>query len=335
MRLLANYQAGHLSTISSEKSTVKMSFRTILGTVAAGASLLALTACGGSTEAGANAADGKTVEIAHAQGTTKVPVKPETVYTFDLGVLDSMTALGLEADGVPETKYPEALAKYNDKGVTKIGSMKEPDFEAISNGNPDLIIITGRTAGSYEELSKIAPTVDLSVDATKPLDSFKEQAGKLGAIFDVESQVTEKLAAIDTKINDVKAKSADAGKGLIVMTSGGELTAYGAGSRFGLIHDVLGVATVADIKSEGSHGESISFEFLKTNNPDTLYVIDRDSAMGTSGAAASAVLDNELVKSTNAAKNNKIVNLDSNAWYMVGYGLNNTAKMIDEVAAGL
>ncbi len=36
------------------------------------------------------------------------------------------------------------------------------------------------------------------------------------------------------------------------MTSGGELTAYGAGSRFGLIHDVLGVATVADIKSDGS-----------------------------------------------------------------------------------
>ena len=314
---------------------VKTPVRVVLGALAAGASLLALTACGGSTEAGAQADSGKTVSITHAQGTTEVPVNPETVYTFDLGVLDSMTALGLEADGVPETKYPESLAKYNDASVAKIGSMKEPDFEAISNGNPDLIIITGRTATSYEELSKIAPTVDLSVDLKKPLDSFKEQAGKLGQIFDVESKVTEKLAAIDTKIADTKAKSADAGKGLIIMTSGGELTAYGAGSRFGLIHDVLGVASVADVKSEGSHGESISFEFLKTNNPDTLYVIDRDSAMGTSGDAAKAVLDNELVASTNAAKNNKIVNLDSNAWYMVGYGLNNTEKMIDEVAAGL
>lgn len=314
---------------------MKTPVRVVLGALAAGASLLALTACGGSTEAGAAAADGKTVSIAHAQGTTEVPVNPETVYTFDLGVLDSMTALGLEADGVPETKYPEALAKYNDASVTKIGSMKEPDFEAISNGNPDLIIITGRTATSYEELSKIAPTVDLTVDATKPLDSFKEQAGKIGVIFDVETAVDEKLAALDTKIAGTKAKSADAGKGLIIMTSGGELTAYGAGSRFGLIHDVLGVATVADIKSEGSHGESISFEFLKTNNPDTLYVIDRDSAMGTSGEAAKAVLDNELVASTNAAKTDKIVNLDSNAWYMIGYGLNNTEKMIDEVASAL
>lgn len=314
---------------------MKTPVRVVLGAFAAGASLLALTACGGSTEAGANAADAKTVSITHAQGTTDVPVNPETVYTFDLGVLDSMTALGLEADGVPEAKYPEALAKYNDASVTKIGSMKEPDFEAISNGNPDLIIITGRTAPAYEELSKIAPTVDLTVDATKPLESFKEQAGKLGTIFDLDSKVDEKLAALDTKITAAKAKSANAGKGLIIMTSGGELTAYGAGSRFGLIHDVLGVATVADIKSEGSHGESISFEFLKTNNPDTLYVVDRDSAMGTSGEAATAVLDNELVKSTNAAKNDKVVNLDSNAWYMVGYGLDNTARMIDEVASAL
>ncbi|MFI8414820.1 siderophore ABC transporter substrate-binding protein [Paeniglutamicibacter gangotriensis] len=314
---------------------MKTPLRVVLGAFAAGASLLALTACGGSTEAGAKADSGETVSITHAQGTTDVPVNPETVYSFDLGVLDSMTALGLDADGVPETKYPESLAKYNDDSVTKIGSMKEPDFEAISNGNPDLIIITGRTATSYEELSKIAPTVDLSVDIKKPLDSFKEQAGKLGTIFAAEDKVTEKLTALEAKIADTKSKSADAGKGLIVMTSGGELTAYGAGSRFGLIHDVLGVATVADVKSEGSHGEAISFEFLKTNNPDTLYVIDRDSAMGTSGDAAKAVLDNELVKSTNAAKNNKIVNLDSNAWYMIGYGLNNTDKMIDEVAAAL
>ncbi len=314
---------------------MKTPVRVVLGAFAAGASLFALTACGGSAEPAANADSNKTVSITHAQGTTDVPVNPKTVYTFDLGVLDSMDALGVDADGVPETKFPEALKKYNDSSVAKIGSMKEPDFEAISSGNPDLIIITGRTASSYEELSKIAPTVDLSVDITKPLESFKEQTGKLGEIFDAESKVTDQLAALETKIADTKAKSPNAGKGLIIMTSGGELTAYGAGSRFGLIHDVLGVDTVADIKSEGPHGESISFEFLKTNNPDTLYVVDRDSAMGTGGDAAKAVLDNELVASTNAAKNDKIVNLDATSWYMIGYGLNNTNKMIDEVAAAL
>jgi len=297
-------------------------------------SLLALSGCGQDAGASAEAA-GETVTIDHAQGSTKVPVNPETVYTFDLGVLDSMEALGLEADGVPEAEFPKSLAKYEDAKYTKIGSMKEPDFEAISAGAPDLIIISGRTAGSYEELSKIAPTVDLSVDMADPLESFEEQTENLGKIFDVEDQVDDKLDAIETKIEDTKSRAGDAGKGLIIMTSGGEVTAYGSKSRFGLVHDVLGVPTAAPVKSEGAHGESVSFEFVKETNPDLLFVIDRDAAMGTEGAAASAVLDNDLVKSTNAAKKDKIVTLDSSSWYMVGYGLNNVPQMIDAVATAL
>jgi iron complex transport system substrate-binding protein len=214
--------------------------------------------------------------------------------------------------------------------------MKEPDFEAISAGAPDLIIISGRTAASYEELSKIAPTIDLSVDQGRPLESFTEQAMKLGEIFGQEDAVADKLDAIDAQIEDTRAKAADAGKGLILLTSGGEATAYGAGSRFGLIHDVLGVPAAADVKSEGPHGESVSFEFVKETNPDLLFVIDRDSAVGTGGAqAAGAVLDNELVKSTNAARNGKIVALDPGSWYLVGYGLNNLPSMVGAVADAL
>lgn len=297
-------------------------------------SLLALSACG--QDAGASAdAEGETVTIKHAQGSTAVPVNPETVYTFDLGVLDSMEALGLEADGVPEAEFPQSLSKYEDTKYTKIGSMKEPDFEAISAGAPDLIIISGRTAGSYEELSKIAPTIDLSVDTAKPLESFGVQAENLGKIFGAEDQVAEKLDAINTMIEDTKAQAADAGRGLVIMTSSGEVTAYGSNSRFGLVHDVLGVPTAAAVKSEGAHGESVSFEFVKETNPDLLFVVDRDAAMGTEAAAASAVLDNDLVKSTKAAKNGKIVSLDSSSWYIVGYGLNNLPKMIDDVATAL
>ncbi len=38
------------------------------------------------------------------------------------------------------------------------------------------------------------------------------------------------------------------------------------------------------------------------------------------------------MKSTNAAKNNKIVNLDPAGWYIVGYGLNNVQAMVTAVA---
>jgi iron complex transport system substrate-binding protein len=314
---------------------VKKKLSSYLGALAAGAALLTVTACGGSATA-TPAGEAATITVEHAQGSTaSVPVNPEKVFTFDLGVLDTLDALGVEPAGVPEAAYPEALAKYSDAKYTKIGSLKEPDFEAVSAGDPDLIIISGRTAGAYEELSKIAPTIDLSIDAARPMESFKAQTEKLGTIFNKSAEVQEQLGAVDATVSDTKAKAATAGKGLIVLTSGGEVTAYGAGSRFGIIHDVLGVPTAADVKVDGSHGEAISFEYIKQANPDILYVINRDTATGGDASAANPILDNELVKSTSAAKNNKVINLDPVGWYVVGYGLNNVKAMVDAVAASV
>jgi iron complex transport system substrate-binding protein len=314
---------------------VKKKLSSYLGALAAGAALLTVTACGGSATA-TPAGEATTITVDHAQGSTaNVPVNPEKVFTFDLGVLDTLDALGVEPAGVPEAAYPEALSKYSDAKYTRIGSLKEPDFEAVSAGDPDLIIISGRTAGAYEELSKIAPTIDLSIDAARPMESFKAQTEKLGTIFNKSAEVEEQLAAVDATVSDTKAKAATAGKGLIVLTSGGEVTAYGAGSRFGIIHDVLGVPTAADVKVDGSHGEAISFEYIKQANPDILYVINRDTATGGDASAANPILDNELVKSTNAAKNNKVINLDPAGWYIVGYGLNNVKAMVDAVAASV
>ncbi|UWX96452.1 siderophore ABC transporter substrate-binding protein [Arthrobacter zhaoxinii] len=295
-------------------------------------SLLALSAC--STEAAdadVESAQAKTVTVEHAQGSTEVPVNPETVYTFDLGALDTMDALDIDVDGVPAANFPESLAKYGAEEITKIGSMKEPDFEAINAGAPDLIIISGRVADSYDELSEIAPTIDLSVDNADAWSSFTENTQTLGTIFEKEDLVEEKLNALEGKVEDTKELAADAGNGLIVLTSGGEMTAYGAGSRFGIIHDVLGVTPAAEVKSEGAHGEKVSFNYVADTNPDHLFVIDRDVAVGTSGEAASAVLDNDLVKSTKAAQNDNITMLDSASWYLVGYGLNNVDTMVNTV----
>ncbi|MCU1566337.1 MAG: periplasmic binding protein [Pseudarthrobacter sp.] len=314
---------------------MKKKLSSYLGALAAGAALLTVTACGGSATA-TPADEASTITVDHAQGSTaNVPVNPEKVFTFDLGVLDTLDALGVEPAGVPEAAYPETLAKYSDAKYTKIGSLKEPDFEAVSAGDPDLIIISGRTAGAYEELSKIAPTIDLSIDAAQPMESFKAQTEKLGTIFNKSADVEKQLAAVDATIADTKAKAATAGKGLIVLTSGGEVTAYGAGSRFGIIHDVLGVPTAADVKVDGSHGEAISFEYIKQANPDILYVINRDTATGGDASAANPILDNELVQSTDAAKANKVINLDPAGWYIVGYGLNNVKAMVDAVAASV
>ncbi|QCU77605.1 siderophore ABC transporter substrate-binding protein [Citricoccus sp. SGAir0253] len=312
-------------------------------------SSLALTACGGgatgngegaSGSASAEAsgeASGETVTVEHAQGTTEVPVDPEKVFVFDLGVMDSMNALGEQPAGVPEAVYPEQLQPVADAAEVKIGAMKEPDFETIASEAPDLIIISARTAEAYPELSRIAPTIDLSVDQSDQMGSFEENVTTLGAVFGKEQEAADRLEAVEAKVEDAKSTLKEAGDtdGLVVLTSAGEVTAYGAGSRFGLIHDVLGIPTAADVKAEGPHGQSVSFEFIAQADPENLFVIDRDAATGEGGDTAAAVLDNDLVNGTKAARNGNVIQLDPADWYLVGYGLDSLPRMIDEVVNGV
>ena len=88
---------------------------------------------------------------------------------------------------------------------------------------------------------------------------------------------------------------------------------------------------VEDVKA-ATHGEPVSFEFLLENDPDHLWVVDRDAATGEAGAqSAEAVLDNDIVAQTTAAENDQIVYLDPVAWYVVFGGIDTTQIMIDDV----
>jgi len=92
------------------KTTLKS--RLLAGTALV--SLLAVSACGQETDAAAEpaASESTTVTVEHTQGTTEVPVNPEVVYTFDLGALDTLDALGIDVDGVPAANLPESFSKY-------------------------------------------------------------------------------------------------------------------------------------------------------------------------------------------------------------------------------
>src|SRR5699024_6519962 len=106
---------------------------------------------------------------------------------------------------------------------------------------PDLIIISGRQSDMYEDLSEIAPTIHLGVDATRYMESFKENVGKIAEIFGKEDAVDAEIKAVEEKIAGINEKAtASDKKALIVLANEGKVSAYGPGSRFGIIHDVFG-----------------------------------------------------------------------------------------------
>jgi len=271
--------------------------------------------------------------VTHAQGETTLPGVPQKVVSFDFAAIETLEAIGINIAGLPGSNLPAHLEKYASDDYAKVGSLFEPDYEALAALEPDLIIVAGRSSTAYPELANLAPTVDLSNEWTNFYGSIKANAEIIGEIFDKEAEVAALIAETEAKVEASRAAAADAGKGLVVLTSGAEVTAYGPGSRFGFIHETLGVTPVIEDVEAATHGDSISFEFILETNPDLLFVIDRDAATGQ--GAAAAILDNELVAETTAWQNGDVVYIDPVRAYIVNGGLISFGIMADQVTEAL
>ncbi len=278
-----------------------------------------------------------TTQVKHARGETAVPSKPTKAIVLDLAVLDTLHTLGVDPVGVPSAaKLPPHLSQFADKRYLKAGTMFEPNYEVIHAAAPQVIFVAGRSAPKYDELSRIAPTVDLTVDAKDLVGSVKRNTEMLAALYGKQDEARARLAALDAAIASLKGKAANAGTALIVLTTGGKMSAYGPGSRFGVIHDAFGVKPAAADLNVSNHGQAISFEFIAQTDPDWLFVIDRDAAIGREGVSAERMLDNELVRPTKAWKNQRVVYLNGFNWYLLGSaGLTAMQQNVDQIAAAL
>ncbi|MBB3086181.1 siderophore ABC transporter substrate-binding protein [Geodermatophilus sabuli] len=319
------------------------------------ATTLALSACGegeDATEAAAGTAGAETVSFTwdrnvaaedqdprFEETSVEVPKNPEDIVVLDMASLDTIGALGGEVAGAPLDSVPDYLQQYLADDAFNAGTLFEADIIEIESQQPDLIIIGGRSSALYEDLSEIAPTVDLSLRGSYT-ETLERNATFLGEVLGAEDEAAAAIAAIEAGIEEARAVTADAGTGLGLMVSGGELSAMapaaegdtGRGARGGLIYDAFGVQPVVEDIAAATHGEPVSFEYLLETNPDYLWVVDRDAATGAEGAqAAAAVLDNDIVEQTKAHQDDHVVYLDPTAWYVVFGGIDTTKIMIDDV----
>lgn len=303
--------------------------------------LIIMAACGSTNDAENNTEDqdeneeNSSVTIEHELGETEVEKNPEKVVVFDFGTLDSLDELDVEVTGVPQNNIPSYLDQYEDDQYENVGSLKEPDFEKIAEIDPDVILISGRQSDLYDQLEELAPTIYLGVDTTRYMDSFEENAQKIGEIFDKETEVDTALDGIEEKVDDIQDDAEKSEKNaLITLANDDKISAYGPESRFGLIHDVFGIPAVDEGIEVSTHGQNVSFEYVVEQDPDLLYVIDRSAAIGE-GSAAEQVVENDLMEDTKAMKNDDIYYLDPDYWYLSGGGLQSVSEMIDEVDSSL
>ena len=123
-----------------------------------------------------------------------------------------------------------------------------------------------------------------------------------------------------------------------LVTSGG-FNVLGNDGRCSLIGREAGFANVGADAQPGTstHGNEASFEFVVEKNPDYIFAMDRDAAIGTDGAQmAQEILENELVKSTDAYKNGHIVYLaHPNVWYTAEGGIQALSEMLSDLENAL
>lgn len=273
------------------------------------------------------------ISVTHQLGTVEVPLNPKRVVVLDFGILENLDFIDANVVGIPKTGLPDYLSDYkNDESVANLGTLVEVNLESINELQPDLIILGGRLAESYESISKIAPTILPANRTGDQLGELKENLGLLGKIFDEEAKFEEAFAKIEEKVAVVKAKTKTLDdKALVVLHNKGRFSAYGSGSRFGIVHDDMGLEEAAEGLGTHRHGNRVSSEFIQKTNPDILFIVDRSAAIGDQPLDRNEV-ENELIQRTNAYKNGKIVYLNPAAWYLSGGGgIYSMNIMIDEV----
>ncbi len=330
--------------------------------ILAGAMMLSVTACSqteaeapassaavseiASTEASSvtsEAAETVTVTVLDAEGKdidVEFPLDPQRIVVLNWQTMDFLDAVGLGDRVVGLIKsgsYPAHLEKYmQDESIQNVGGMKDIDMEAVMSLEPDVIFSSDRTESMYDEFTMIAPTMSASVVYEDGfMNSYKELAAKHGQIFGISGEVDDIIAGYEARIADI-ATFAGEQTAVLGIFAGKSLNTLGDAGRASIVVNEMGFNNLKADENV-SHGDATTYDALLTLNPDWIFILDKDTAVGEEGAVlAKEQMENEIIKQTSAYQNNRIVYLEPGAaWYIADGGITSMDLMISCIEEGI
>ncbi|MBP6862405.1 MAG: siderophore ABC transporter substrate-binding protein [Neisseriaceae bacterium] len=263
----------------------------------------------------------QTVTIATARGDATVQKSPKRVAVFDWAALDTLNQMGVKVGATTAKVLVDYLAPVF-QDTLRVGTLFEPDYETLHDYKPQLIITGGPGATEYDQLAELAPTVDLTIDNHRIRESALERMDALAAIFDKQDVAQRLKAEINASFAQTRAAAKNKGTAMVVSITGHKVYAFGPESRMASwIHKDLGMPPAdAGIDEKSGHGMLVSFEYIRQQNPDWIFVLDRTAAIGEEGPPAKNVLDNPIVAKTTAWEKDQVIVMPS-ANYIVAGGV--------------
>lgn len=246
----------------------------------------ALLAAGCASGSGASAGDadaagsGETRTVEHAAGTTEVPADPQRIVTttdqnallplLELGVTPVGSAGLLDTDGSTTFRRTEG---FDTGGVEFTGAYGEPNLEAVTALDPDLIVGYEFDEDFYDDLSRIAPTVLVQI-FDRPLDEalldFADLVGERERAEQLQADYEDRIAALREELG---ARTDTLSVSVISAGDPGTFYRGDVGQAVGTVMDDLGLPRV-EAQAADTGDDAYSLEQLGARDADVVLVLD-------------------------------------------------------------
>ncbi|MDB2074337.1 ABC transporter substrate-binding protein [Clostridium paraputrificum] len=290
-----------------------------------------LVGCGTNSGSNNDKSSEKKVTVTDVRGEVEIPANPERIVDLS-GNSDILSILGYKvvgtanSDAYDYTKFPTYLEETL-KGAEILGySMQDTmDVEAVMNLNPDLIVISTVQEKMYDQLSEIAPTVMIQLEAL----NWKDDVKAFAKVFNKEDVANKWLADYEAKAkkagDKIKAEYSENTTYLSFLASGGQFFIFDGAGFGSVLYEDMGLA-----KPEGMPEQSdislpvVTYEGLASIKSDYIFLISTPEDL-------KQLESNAIWNSLPAVKEGKVVVLESSPYFNQGYSSIGRQLLVDEI----
>lgn len=264
--------------------------------------------------------------VTHAAGETCVLRTPQRVVVLDTGELDGALSLGVKPVGaveaLPGLGLPDYLSEMTE-GIELVGTIGEPNLEAILALKPDLILSSKlRHEAVYNQLSEIAPTVFTETVGVAWKDNLEVYAEALNR----REELALRLGAYREKLETVRNATDTAQELSVVRFVPGENRVMQKGNFVSTVLEDIGFARPASQRSN---------EFMLNVSQEELDLMDGNVIfLSVYGSADDTALDtfmsSPLWGSLSAVQANEVYRINDDHWFL-GIGLIGAERIMDDL----
>jgi len=264
--------------------------------------------------------------VSHVMGKSCIPAEPQRVVILASDVLGNALALGIKPVGATSyysvelegSPFPEHLQdKLSDTKF--VGNITQPNLEKILQLKPDLILTntwSERAFNSYEKLSRIAPTVVLSLPETSQRD-WKKILLDLAIVLDREQEAKRLLDEYRQRISSLKEALGDQGHQIQVSVATVEpqfgVYAYGKQHAVGRVLSDLELQRPSSQRGDFYFISNISMEQLSSIDGDILFFLTWKE--GEYLERLEKLKQDPLWKKLTAVQNDQVYFVDAGHWH--------------------